>query len=131
MSVNLDTAKMQELIGDTQGRDRWLRGVGNAMLGDVVDSFGTGPAGRKYPRGRKTHVASRPGHPPNIDTGSLRASMKLRKLKALSYQIQDGVEHGIKMEYGTEKVERRPYIRPVFHTWEEKINDAAKDGLVV
>lgn len=131
MSVNLDTAKMQEMIADTTGRDRWLRGVGQAMLGDIVASFGTGPGGNKYPRGNKVHVASRPGYPPNIDTGALRASMKLRKLKLLSYQIEDGVEYGIKMEFGTEKVARRPFVRPVFHNWTAKINDAAKDGLVV
>lgn len=125
-TVRIEDSVLKQIQGDTRGRDDWLRGIGNQILGDIVKSFGSGPPGRRY----GTHVASQRGHPPNVDTGDLRNSMKLKKIKVLHYEIQDGVEYGIDLEDGKENVEPRPFIRPRFDEWQKKIEDEAKDGLV-
>lgn len=125
-TVRINDAILKQIQGDTRGRDDWLRGIREQIVGDVVVSFGTSPPGIQY----GDHVASQPGFPPNIDIGDLARSIRGRRIKLLHHRIEDGVAHGIKMEDGTEDVEARPFIRPVFDEWQKKIEDEAKDGLV-
>ena len=123
----LDARRLREMEADTAGRDRWLRGVGNQMVGDIVLSFGTSPPGRQY----GSHVASVPGHPPNVDTGDLRNSIRLIKVGNLRYRIVDGVSYGAELELGLrEGVAARPFIEPVFADWQTKIEIEAENGLV-
>lgn len=130
ISLKIDTRKMQRLIQqEPQIVDQWLRGVGNEMLGDIVLSFNTSPPGRSYTRGNTTHVASQPGYPPNVDTGALRASMGIRRLAQLRYEIHDGVEYGYHLEFGTERMAARPFVGPVFDDWQGKIDDDARRKL--
>jgi hypothetical protein len=109
--------------------DQWLRGVAEEMKNDIVLSFGTSPAGRTYQRGRRTHVASQPGFPPNVDLGALRASMHVEPAGKLSYHIADGVEYGIDLEDGRERIAPRPFVQPVFSDWQKKIAADAKRNL--
>ena len=128
--VRIDTRKMQNIIRNQPERaDAWLRGVANEILGDIVLSFNTSPPGRSYTRGETTHVASQPGYPPNVDTGTLRASMGVRRLKQLRYEIHDGVEYGIHLELGTERMAARPFFGPVFDDWQRKIQRDAEQNL--
>lgn len=66
---------------------------------DTKQSFGTSP--------------SAPGDPPGVDTGALRNSIHVTKIRARHYQIGDGVEYGIHLEYGTRKMGARPFMRPM------------------
>lgn len=128
--VRIDTRKMQQIIRNEPERvDKWLRGVANEILGDIVLSFNTSPPGRTYTRGETTHIASQPGYPPNIDMGALEASMGVRRLKQLRYEIHDGVEYGIHLELGTERMAARPFVGPVFDDWQHKIDDDARRNL--
>ena len=128
--VRIDTRKMQNIIRNQPERaDAWLRGVANEILGDIVLSFNTSPPGRSYTRGETTHIASQPGYPPNIDTGALEASMGVRRLKQLRYEIHDGVDYGIHLELGTERMAARPFVGPVFDDWQRKIQRDAEQNL--
>ena len=128
--VTIDTRKMQNIIRNQPERaDAWLRGVANEILGDIVLSFNTSPPGRSYTRGETTHVASQPGYPPNVDTGTLWASMGVRRLKQLRYEIHDGVDYGIHLELGTERMAARPFVGPVFDDWQRWIEDDARRNL--
>ena len=120
----IDDTVLRRMQGNQAGLDRWLRGVGTEMVGDVKASFGTSPSGRRYQRGRREHVASLPGYPPNIDTGSLRASIKIRQTGTLKYRIEDGVEYGYKLETGV-GIAPRPFIKPVFDRWGREIRGKA------
>lgn len=66
---------------------------------DVKQSFGTSP--------------SMVGDPPGVDTGTLKSSIKARKIRALTYWIHDGTDYGIHLEYGTRKMGARPFMRPM------------------
>ncbi|KKM27472.1 hypothetical protein LCGC14_1574420 [marine sediment metagenome] len=125
-TVRIDDTILKQIQGDTAGRDDWLRGIREQMVGDIVKSHGTGPPGIQY----GDHVASQPGHPPNVDLNAFRGSIKGRRIKLLDHIIEDGVAHGIMMEDGTEDVEPRPSFRPVFDEWQKKIEDEATEGLV-
>jgi hypothetical protein len=69
--------------------------------------------GREYKRGSHTHIASRPGDPPNIDTGRLVSSVKFKvDDRALSAAVGSDVDYSVGLEFGTARVEPRPWLRP-------------------
>lgn len=130
--IKIDQRKLQQLIATEPERvDKWLRGVAQQIVGDIKLSFGTSPDGRAYERGTVTHIASQPNYPPNVDTGTLRASIDSRPVasRKLTYEIHDGVEYGYHLEMGTERMEARPFVAPVFNDWQRKIMDDAKRNL--
>lgn len=130
--IKIDQRKLQQLIATEPERvDKWLRGVAQQIVGDIKLSFGTSPDGREYKRGTVTHIASQPNYPPNVDTGTLRASIDSRPVasRKLTYEIHDGVEYGYHLEMGTERMEARPFVAPVFNDWQRKIMDDAKRNL--
>jgi hypothetical protein len=119
--IGLDTAKLEALIRDTPGMvDEILASAANEILGDIVSSFNTSPPGRAYKRRTVVHVASVANYPPNVDTDALRASMKVRRVRRGVYHVEDGVEYGIYLEDGTERIEARPFVRPVFDEWRRR-----------
>ncbi len=130
LKVKVDTKGLQDLIRTSpQKVDRWLAGVAEQMVGDIKVSFNTGPAGRSYKRGSRYHVASSPGYPPNVDTGTLRASIRQTPAGHLTRHIVAGTEYAEPIEFGTSKMAARPYMGPVFAAWQGKIEDDAKENL--
>lgn len=128
--IKIDQRKLKQLIATEPERvDRWLRGVGQQIVGDIKLSFGTSPDGETYQRGNVQHIASQPGYPPNVDTGTLRASIDVRKIGNLRYEVHDGVEYGYWLEMGTELIAARPFVAPVFREWQDNIADDAKRNL--
>ena len=70
--------------------------------------------GRKYQRGRGFHTASRPGDPPNTDTGLLASSIQWRieeSGEGLSAIIGSGLEYARDLELGI-GVAARPFLQP-------------------
>jgi hypothetical protein len=124
----LDTTVLDQIVGDDAKRDRWLRGVANEMIGNMQKSMTDSPAtGKAYRRGGKTHIASSPGHPPRVDLGTLRASIKVRKIREKAYAIETNVLHGLETEIGV-GMAPRPWMRPEFVRAGVWILDAAKGG---
>lgn len=110
--------------------DRWLRGFAEQVKNKIVLSFGTSPPGLVYQRGGVTHVASRPGYPPNVDIGTLRASMKTAPDGYLTYRIEDGTDYGINLEDGI-GMAPRPFMRPQFDEAARVIESDARQNLRV
>jgi len=128
--MDVDTKKLERLIASEPKKvERWLASVAADMVSDIKLSFGTSPDGESYKRGTVTHVASQPGNPPNVDTGTLRASIRHDSEGSLTQIIHDGTEYGIWLEEGTERMGSRPFIAPVFADWEKKIGAHAKQHL--
>lgn len=96
---------------------RLWRGAAIEMTGDVKLGFNSGPDGVTYQRGNVSHVASSPGHPPNSDTGTLEGSITWTEEQPLLIYIHDQTEYGIHQEWGTEFIEPRPFMAPVFEVW--------------
>lgn len=119
--VEVNTDVLQRLVAQTPQRlDAILRGCAEQIVGDIKVSMGSSPPGRAYQRGRVTHIASRPGYPPNPDTGALRASMRWARLRKNLYAVHDGVEYGAYLELGTWRMAARPFITPVFEEWRRR-----------
>lgn len=114
-SVTIDTTGLDRILRELPAElERWLDGEAEAIVTDVKMSMGTSPAGRSYERGGVTHVASMPNFPPNVDTGTLRASIRWENDGRLQRLVMDGVEYGIYLEDGTERIAPRPFMAPAF-----------------
>lgn len=95
--------------------ERALAGVAEGIVTDVKASMGTSPGGRVYKRGRgRFHTASIAGHPPNVDTGTLRASIRQERSGKLERTVFTGVEYAKHLEEGTPRIRARPFMEPAF-----------------
>lgn len=121
MTTRVNKRVLENLIRNLGNRaDEFLAAAATGIVADIQDSFGTSPAGATYTRGGVTHIASQPGYPPNVDTGTLRASIAFMKERHLRYLVHDGVEYGIWLEDGTETMAPRPFVAPVFEEWRRR-----------
>lgn len=60
----------------------------------------------------KNHVPSRPGEPPNQDTGVLANNIETRLVAPLKVEVSSNAPYAAALEFGTSKVAERPYMRP-------------------
>lgn len=118
VDVTLDMTKLNRAIREYPGTlDAWLRSIAEDVSNEAKLSFNTGPGGRTYKRGRRVHVASSPNYPPNVDTGTLRASIRVMKRGVHHYRVMDGVEYGIWLEDGVPgRMLPRPFLGPAIRT---------------
>lgn len=77
-------------------------------------------SGRIYRRGNVAHQASAPGEAPATDTGNLVNSAYTKKLGQADYETGFTAEYAAALEFGTAKIEPRPYLRPAV----EAVRDA-------
>jgi hypothetical protein len=93
---------------------RGLLDVASDVRNTAIDSIVDGPkTGFTYTRRSVVHVASAPGEPPAADIGTLHNSITLRPdVKALAVYVNAGAKYAAALEYGTAKMEPRPYLRP-------------------
>lgn len=60
---------------------------------------------------KRTRIASRPGQPPNTDTGRLAQSIKFDfEDNGLTGMVGTNVKYGRYLEFGTDKMEARPWL---------------------
>jgi HK97 gp10 family phage protein len=58
------------------------------------------------------HVPSRPGEPPNRDTGELQSKIKNVETGPLTAEVRSEAEYAAALEFGTSRMAARPYMRP-------------------
>jgi len=129
-SVRIDTRKLDQIIAQQPGKvQRWGDGFAESIVTHIKLSFGTSPPGEVYTRGGVTHVASQPNYPPNVDTGTLRASMRQERVGQFVWRVMDGTEYGIQLEYGREDMSPRPFVVPAFVDAQRRLADDIKRNL--
>lgn len=69
----------------------------------------------------KGHFPSKPGEPPNRDTGVLQANLEAVKTGALKAEVRSEARYARALEFGTSKVAARPYMRPARDKMRAKI----------
>ncbi|WP_270374978.1 hypothetical protein [Marinicauda sp. Alg238-R41] len=60
----------------------------------------------------RNHVPSRPGEPPNWDTGVLAGGITNRKTGAVSAETESSAPYSLPLEIGSAKMAERPFMRP-------------------
>ena len=83
-------------------------------------------SGRIYRRGNVAHQASAPGEAPATDTGNLVNSAYTKKLGDSDYETGFTAEYAAALEFGTAKIEPRPYLRPAVEAVKKAFLDAIK-----
>lgn len=131
IEVRLDTTGMDRLLAtEPQKVGRWLSAFTQDLTNQIILSFGSSPPGRTYSRGQgRVHVASSPGYPPNVDEGSLWASVYWENTGPHHRTIYVGVEHGEWQELGTSRIAPRPFMRPAFEDAQKRIGQDARSNL--
>jgi len=69
------------------------------------------------------HVASAPGEPPAIDTGTLANSIRTVRLAPLRYAVQASTIYAKMLYQGTSRIQPRPYLSPEAEELLPQIND--------
>lgn len=75
--------------------------------------------------------ASLPGEPPHVDTGRLRQSLQpsvVREGNTIRGSVSTNVEYAPHLEYGTSKMEPRPFMRSTLAEQAEAVKQIMKNG---
>ena len=101
-------AKLSKLAGsDVEKAARRVLYAGADMIRVHADhSIVAGSVSGDY------HVPSNPGQPPNNDTDTLRNGIKNRMVAPLEAQVTSEAPYAAALEFGTSRMEARPYMRP-------------------
>lgn len=83
-----------------------LFAAGEIIKSDAQVSITTGAVSGK------NHVPSRPGEPPNEDTGDLRRGIIVTQPAPLIVQISSNAPYSAYLEFGTSKMAARPFMGP-------------------
>lgn len=109
-----------------------LKGKADKVADNILDAVKKGAIlvegdCKKSMRGTGTpHIPSRPGEPPAVMTGKLRASITHEVKKGLGGDIEarvgikggtepDTKNYGLFLEFGTSKMAKRPYLKPALN----------------
>lgn len=60
----------------------------------------------------KNHVPSRPGEPPNNDTGVLANNIETNQVAPLVVEVSSNAPYAAALEFGSSKMAARPYMAP-------------------
>lgn len=77
----------------------------------------------------KRHVASAPGEAPNNDTSHLRNNIETKIVSTKrdpAVDVQSNAEYSAALEFGTEKMLPRPFMKPAA----DKFRDKVPEGIV-
>ena len=80
----------------------------------------TGIVYQKY-NPRRQHRASAPGQAPASDTGNLVSKIIVKQKSKNVTQVESGADYSKFLEYGTSKMEPRPFLFPAFEKSRNKI----------
>jgi len=93
----------------------------------ILDLMREPKSGRTYWKGKDrniAHVASAPGEAPAIDHGLLWNSITGVMARPTTGVIAVGARHGLFLELGTIRMERRPFIEPAMNQVLQKLDNA-------
>ena len=93
--------------------EKTIREVGKALFagGELI----RGEAAHLITEGAvsgKNHVPSKPGEPPNEDTGVLRTHIETTQPAPLRVEVSSNAPYAVELEAGTSKMAARPYMKP-------------------
>ena len=95
------------------GQNRIIKAAGRVLYvgADMIRAEAHRSISRGSRSGKK-HVPSSPGEPPNRDTGVLQAHLRAELVSPLEAQVASEAPYAAALEFGTSKMEARPYLRP-------------------
>jgi HK97 gp10 family phage protein len=107
----IDMEKAMGLV--RQAAAEGVRLAAQEVREEAVRLIEQGPkSGRVYIRNGRRHQASAPGQPPARDTRNLQNRISIRHdVPNLRATVNSGASYAAALEFGTAKIEPRPYMR--------------------
>ena len=104
-----------------------VKGGGQLIRAEAVKSIQSGAkSGIVYEKynPRRSHRASAPGQAPASDTGNLVSKIRVKQKNPNTTIVESGADYSAFLEYGTSKMQPRPFLFPAFVKSKEKITQA-------
>ena len=104
-----------------------VKGGGQLIRGEAIKSIQSGgKSGVMYQKynPRREHRASAPGQAPASDTGNLVSKIIVRQKSRDVTSVQSNANYSAFLEYGTSKMQPRPFMLPAFEKSKKPIINA-------
>ena len=104
-----------------------VKGGAQLIRGEAIKSIQQGAkSGIVYEKynPRRTHRASAPGEAPASDTGNLVSKIIIRQDGKDKTNVESNAHYSAYLEYGTSKMEPRPFMFPAFEKSRQPIEQA-------
>jgi HK97 gp10 family phage protein len=104
-----------------------VKGGGQLIRGEAIKSIQTGSkSGVMYQmyNPRREHRASAPGEAPASDTGNLVSKIIVKQKSKDITNVESNADYSAYLEYGTSKMEARPFMLPAFEKSKKPIINA-------
>ena len=104
-----------------------VKGGGQFIRGEAIKSIQAGAkSGIVYEKynPRRSHRASAPGQAPASDTGNLVSKIMVQQKDKNHVEVQSNADYSAFLEYGTSKMEPRPFMLPAFEKSKKPIINA-------
>ena len=104
-----------------------VKGGGQFIRGEAIKSIQSGAkSGIVYEKynPRRSHRASAPGQAPASDTGNLVSKIIVKQKTKNIVNVESNADYSAFLEYGTSKMEPRPFMLPAFEKSKKPIINA-------
>jgi len=104
-----------------------VKGGGQFIRGEAIKSIQSGAkSGIVYEKynPRRSHRASAPGQAPASDTGNLVSKIMVKQKTKNITNVESNADYSAFLEYGTSKMEPRPFMLPAFEKSKKPIINA-------
>jgi len=104
-----------------------VKGGAQLIRGEAIKSIQQGAkSGIVYEKynPRRSHRASAPGEAPASDTGNLVSKILIKQKDKNNTQVESGANYSAFLEYGTSKMQPRPFMLPAFEKSKKPIAEA-------
>ena len=110
-----------------------VKGGGQLIRTEAIKSIQTGAkSGVMYQKynPRREHRASAPGQSPASDTGNLVSKIIVKQKSSDVVHVESNADYSAFLEYGTSKMQPRPFMFPAFEKSKKPIVDAVFKRIV-
>lgn len=119
-------SKSKAVLGKYDKQLKQIIAVGGQMvMNEAKQSIHShSSSGRTYQKynPRRTHTASSAGNPPNTDTGYLANNIYVEiEPSGLAADVESRAEYSEFLEFGTSKMQPRPFLQPALEANRRKI----------
>jgi HK97 gp10 family phage protein len=110
-----------------------VKGGGQLIRAEAIKSIQTGAkSGVMYQmyNPRREHRASAPGQAPASDTGNLVSKIIVKQKSKNITNVESNADYSAYLEYGTSKMEARPFMLPAFEKSKKPILNAVFNRVI-
>ena len=135
MEVNITVKNLQKVMNQLKKLDKRLepdfqeivKGGAQLIRGEAIKSIQRGAkSGIVYEKynPRRTHRSSAPGQAPASDTGNLVSKIIVKQKTKNIVNVESNADYSAFLEYGTSKMQPRPFMLPAFEKSKKPIINA-------